>query len=249
MTTFDRIEPHLPELMTELAPARVPDYFDDMLRESVRTRQRPRWSALERWLPMGVIARTSTVRQVPWRPIAVAALLIVLAAAAVALYAGSQSRRLPAPFGPARNGVIATSVNGDIVTVDPTSGATRIIVGGPTSDTEPLFTNLGDRLLFTRTAPGAAPALFMANADGSNARPIIGGDTPVGWLDWTPNGDRIIYTSEVDGVTTTKSWTRRPVRQRHWTSEWRCTARRFGRAMTSSCSTATPGRSGTTSRP
>ena len=79
MTAFDRFEHELPELMTELAAARVPDYLDDMLRQSARTRQRPRWSALERWIPMGVIARTAPVRQVPWRAIAVAALLIVLA--------------------------------------------------------------------------------------------------------------------------------------------------------------------------
>ena len=37
MTAFDRIEPRLPELMAELAPASVPDYFDDMLRQTGRT--------------------------------------------------------------------------------------------------------------------------------------------------------------------------------------------------------------------
>ena len=57
MTAFDRIEPRLPELMAELAPASVPDYFDDMLRQTGRTRQRPAWASLERWLPMDVIAR------------------------------------------------------------------------------------------------------------------------------------------------------------------------------------------------
>jgi hypothetical protein len=87
MTASERFEQQLPELMAELAPARVPDYFDDMLRQSARTRQRPAWSVLERWLPMGVIARTSTVRQVPWRPIVVAALLSGQRAVAV--------RRLP----------------------------------------------------------------------------------------------------------------------------------------------------------
>ena len=103
MTAFDRFEHDLPELMDELAPARVPDYFDDMLRQSARTRQRPRWSALERWLPMGVIARTAPVRQVPWRPIVVAALLVILArAAASPCIAGSRRARRPPPFGPAR---------------------------------------------------------------------------------------------------------------------------------------------------
>ena len=43
MTAFDRIEPRIPELMDELAPAQVPDYFDDMLRQTARTRQRPAW--------------------------------------------------------------------------------------------------------------------------------------------------------------------------------------------------------------
>ena len=29
MTTFERFERAIPELMTELSPARVPDYFDE----------------------------------------------------------------------------------------------------------------------------------------------------------------------------------------------------------------------------
>ena len=100
MTAFDRLEPRIPELMDELAPAQVPDYFDDMLRQTARTRQRPAWSSLERWLPMGVIARTDSIRQVPWRPIAIAALLVVAATTALVLIAGSQRRLPPAPFGP-----------------------------------------------------------------------------------------------------------------------------------------------------
>ena len=48
-------------------------------------RTMPRW-------PLGVIARTDTIREVPWRPIAIAALLIVAAAAALVLIAGSQRR-------------------------------------------------------------------------------------------------------------------------------------------------------------
>ena len=72
MTTFDRFEREIPELMAELAPARVPDYFDDMLQRPPGHDQRPAWSAPERWLPMGVIARTRPMRPLPWRPIAIA---------------------------------------------------------------------------------------------------------------------------------------------------------------------------------
>ena len=98
MTAFDRLEPRIPELMDEFAPANVPDYFDDMLRQTAHTRQRPAWLSLERWLPMGVIARTDTIRQVPWRPIAIAAVLVA-AATALALIAGT-GRPPPSPFGP-----------------------------------------------------------------------------------------------------------------------------------------------------
>ena len=44
MTAFERIEPRLPELLADLAPARVPDYFDDLLLATARTRQRPAWA-------------------------------------------------------------------------------------------------------------------------------------------------------------------------------------------------------------
>ncbi len=121
MTAFDRVERHLPELMDELAAAGVPDYFDDMLRTTTQARQRPAWSNLERWLPMGVIARPLPTRPIPWRLIAVAALLVLLAAAAL-VYVGSR-RVVPAPFGLAGNGALLIgTADGDIVTVDPATG-------------------------------------------------------------------------------------------------------------------------------
>jgi streptogramin lyase len=95
MTGFDRVEVRLSELMDELAPAHVPDYFDTMLGQAARTRQRPAWSAPARWLPTGVIDRAAPVRQVPWRPVLVLALLGLLAAAALVVLSGS---RRPSPL-------------------------------------------------------------------------------------------------------------------------------------------------------
>jgi virginiamycin B lyase len=100
MTAFDRLEARIPELMDELAPARVPDYFDDMLRQTAGTRQRRAWLSIERWVPVGVIARSAPVRQIPWRLIAIAAVVVLAAAAALVLIAGSWRRTPPAPFGP-----------------------------------------------------------------------------------------------------------------------------------------------------
>ena len=71
MTTFDRIEPRLPELIDDLGAATVPDYFDDMLQRATQSRQRPAWSSLERWLPMGVIARPLPRPSLPWRSLAI----------------------------------------------------------------------------------------------------------------------------------------------------------------------------------
>jgi len=51
MSPTDRPTRSLPDLMAELAPPRVPDYFDDMLKATARTRQRPAWTSLERLLP------------------------------------------------------------------------------------------------------------------------------------------------------------------------------------------------------
>jgi Tol biopolymer transport system component len=192
MTTFDRIEPQLPQLMDELAPARVPDYFDDMLRQSARTRQRPAWSALERWLPMGVIALTKPVRQVPWRPIVIAAVLIVLAAASLALIVGSRQRAVPAPFGPADNGdILITSGDGKIVAIDLATGQTTARISGTAVDEDPAFAPDGRTFMFGRTT--GEPGIWVANADGNAAHRVFdstGYDLQT--IEWSAAGDTIV---------------------------------------------------------
>jgi dipeptidyl aminopeptidase/acylaminoacyl peptidase len=168
MTAFDRFEPQLPQLMDELAPARIPDYFDDLLRQTARTRQRSRWSSLERWLPMGVIARTNQARQVPWRPIVVAAMLIVLASVAVALIVGSRPAPAPPPFGPANNGsVLVSSGDGEILAVDLETGQTRALLSGDALDEAPAFAPDGRSFMFRRLTD--EPGIWVADADGTGA--------------------------------------------------------------------------------
>ncbi len=137
MTTFERFERDIPELMTELAPAQVPDYFDDMLRQTASKRQRPAWSYPERWLPMGVIARTAPIRTISWRPIAVLALLMLLIAAALFAYAGS-GPKLPSPFGLARNGqIVFSDATGTIQAADPSAGTYATLVAGSETESRP----------------------------------------------------------------------------------------------------------------
>src|SRR6476661_1371515 len=135
MTAFDRFERSIPELMTELAPLGAPDYVDDLLQRSARTRQRPAWSALERWIPMAdLTGRLATAPRVPWRQVATALLIIALLAVAAAVFVGSRTPKLPAPFGVARNGLLVYASGGDIFTVDPVTGVRTAIVTGPEID-------------------------------------------------------------------------------------------------------------------
>ena len=67
MTPIDRFERHLPDRLAELANAHVPDYFDDLLTQTGRSRQRPAWTFIERWIPMALLtqsgARVRPIRQ------------------------------------------------------------------------------------------------------------------------------------------------------------------------------------------
>ena len=188
MTTFDRFERRLPELIDDLASATVLDYFDDMLQRTTRSRQRPSWSSLERWLPMGVIAQRVPVRPVPWRPIAMVALLGLLAAAAL-IYAGSR-QHTPPPFGLARNGALVIgTADGDIVTVDPATGTTTPLITGPTIDSGPFFSKDGQRIVFDRRAAGPRPQHVVHRECRWIGRPaaLSRPGTEITWFEWAPN--------------------------------------------------------------
>ena len=196
MTAFDRIEPRLPELMAELAPMSVPDYFDDMLRQTGRTRQRPAWASLERWLHMDVVARPVSLRAPVLRPLLILVLIGLLVVAALAVYAGSQRTRLPEPFGPARNGVILLGdADGDISSYDPVSGTTATLVSGATRDFGPWLSRDSTRFVFLREGSDGM-ALWLANADGSNQRALVPAN--VDWFDWSDD-DRIVVSRHHDG--------------------------------------------------
>ena len=196
MTRFDRVEPRLAELITELAAPSLPDYTDDVLARTAGLRQRPRWTLLERWLSMGVLAqRSAYIPRVPWRAVIVAALLIVVVAATLA-WVGSQHRAAP-PFGPARNGLIMYTVDGDLFSWDPESGMSRPLLEGPTDDFTGIYSRDGTKLAFLRRERPAAngePELIsiqVANADGTNPLDVTGPlDAPDQW-DWSPAGDAI----------------------------------------------------------
>ena len=104
MSTARPVESRLPEILEGISAPRTPDYFDDILGQVSRTRQRPGWSFPERWLPMTALSeRVATAPRIPMRMAVVLALLLLGLVVSIVLIAGSQRPAVPAPFGVAGN--------------------------------------------------------------------------------------------------------------------------------------------------
>jgi len=199
MSRTDRPTRSLPDLLEELAPPHVPDYFDDMLRATARTRQRPAWTSLERLLPMQLSARSAPLGLPSWRPlvllVAVAGLLLALAAT---LLAGAKPA-LPPEFGPAKNGlVIFGNETGDVMSVDPVTGETAVVIGGPTHDFGPYLSPDGRMNLFVRTVDGV-DMLYTANIDGSAVK-VFAPAKDADWNEWSPDSKELVYIAQGGGT-------------------------------------------------
>ncbi len=110
---------------------------------------------------------------------AIAIALLVLALAALTIVAiGSRQHRVPPPFGPARNGEIVSSADGDIYLVDPVTHASSPLIAGPTFDFGPVFSRDGTKFSFLRGGPtdcgqpDCGLILVVANADGTGVREL-----------------------------------------------------------------------------
>ena len=203
MMPSGRIDRQLPEILEEISQPRRPDYFDDLVGLTARTRQRPAWTLLERWLPMVDIARQPAIaRQVPWRPIAVLALMLLLLVAGLVLAAGSR-HPLPPPFGLARNGLVAYATDGDIFTADPVTGVSTAIIRGSDTDLEPKWSRDGTRIAFERTADAGSRSgvVYVVHPDGSGLVQV----TPdalseITGYAFSPDGGRLLISAAWKGV-------------------------------------------------
>jgi WD40 repeat protein len=111
---------------------------------------------------------------------------------------------LPPPFGLARNGLVAYGSGGDILIVDPVTGARRVIVPGVSTDTAPIFSPTGTRIAFMRRFDArvdAADLVVIVDADGANELvaegPLAGIDTDA--RAWSPDGRWIAVGSAATG--------------------------------------------------
>jgi hypothetical protein len=198
MTAADRLERDLADWFRETAAPALPYYTDDIVRQATRARQPRRWPFLERWLPMSetMLQPVRLSSPVPWRSIALLALLALAMVAGVALMAGTRPAP-PGPFGLANNGLVAYAEEGDIFTVDPATGTRRQITTGLDEDRIPRWSPDGSRLAFLR-GPGLSQVVIV-DADGGN--PV----TSVDWIaetdedgfEWVPDGSAVAATGRV----------------------------------------------------
>jgi Tol biopolymer transport system component len=202
MSAFDRsgrFETELSEILTEIVSPRLPDYVDDLLARTAVTRQRPRWTFLERWLPMDLTARPVPFPAPPWRILATIAVLLALLAAGL-LIAGSQQPRVPAPFGPARNGALLFG-EGDIYVRDSLTGSSTMLIGGSSDDFAASFTRDGTRVTFLRRTEGIAGTpserlqAWIANRDGSQPKAITEPMSAPDWFDLSPDDSLLVVAA------------------------------------------------------
>ena len=197
MTTepFDR---RLSSWMAEDAAGRVPNHLAEVLVATRATRQRPSGSSPERWLPVDI-----TFRPVPFvfgRGPRLSIIIALLVATAVVTYllAGAWQTRVPAPFGPARNGALASWAGGDIYLAEPDGTAPRLLIGGPTFDIAPWFSRDGTKLVFLRDA-GLSATLMLAAQDGSGVRAITDPLNGLDWFEWSPGDDAVAIVHTESG--------------------------------------------------
>jgi hypothetical protein len=194
----DRFERDLPDLLAQLAPRAVPDYRDDIVRQTAHIRQRPAWMFPERWLPVSVVtSRAFAAPPIPWRVVGLVALLLLALAVGLVFVAGSQ-RHVPAPFGPAANGLVAYEAGGDIFTADPLTGVAKAVVSGTQMDLRPVFSRDGTHFVFERTTDIYMPGrLIVARPDGTDL--VVVTPEPVAGLDPGPAASAQ-YTFSPDGT-------------------------------------------------
>jgi hypothetical protein len=201
MTLNDGFERTVSDWLDEQAGRGAPGYLDEVLSRTTRTRQRPAWSSLERWLPVDLTAQPRFLaRPTLGKALLVGAVLLALIGIAI-VAVGSRVQRVPAPFGLAANGQIAYWADGDILVADPDGTHAHTVTSGPTEDFAPGYTRDGTQLTFLRTVSPHEATLMIAAPDGSGVRSILNEPlTDATWFDSSPDSRSLAVAHAVNGV-------------------------------------------------
>lgn len=197
MTADDRFGRSVSVWLHDRARDGAPDYLDEVLDRTAATRQRPGWALVGWWLPASVTAPTSPSAVPRAGRLVLVGLLIIAVVVAAIVAVGSSERRLPPPFGLARNGLIVTAFGGQLYTLDPLTGATTALAPKPVdgSDFGPMFSRDGTKLLYARGLLGGRVELVVSNTDGTGATVVSPAVEGLDQVDWSPDGTRLVFLS------------------------------------------------------
>jgi Tol biopolymer transport system component len=206
MNASHDIERDLARWMEVVAPSRAPDNLAPGIIERTRSlRPRPGWLArlMEPPMQTQLSLRNYFGSGRSLRLILVGLLILTLAVGGVIV--GSQLVRpapLPPPFGLAGNGLLASSVDGEIVLTQPDGSNVRRLVLPFEGVTGASFSRAGTRIAAWATPDGRGiqKSLIVANADGSGAFEVDRAnlvDEP-GAIDWSPDDRRLAFSASDD---------------------------------------------------
>ncbi len=170
-----------------------------MLQQTAGHGQRPAWSFPERWLPVEITARPLSMRSFSWRPLVVLALVAALIVAGLAVYVGSRNR-VPAPFGPAGNGLLMYRGTDDsIVSLDPNNGAQATVLPASDAIRDPALSRDGRRVALIETTPQLS-TIVVEDLDGSHRTTLAGMYRFIGGAEWSPDGSKVAFLADEKGV-------------------------------------------------
>jgi Tol biopolymer transport system component len=198
MDRSTRVERALPALFDELAQARTPDYLEAAIERASSRSQRPVWTLPERWLPVELVTTRVPSTRIPWRQLGVLALLAILLAAMLAVYAGSQ-RPLPDPFGPAVNGRVVYSKGGDVLVRDTLDGMSRPLIATADTELAESLSPRGTQVLIVRPI-GELLDFFATTIDGKGEVHLGGPYLNVDGISWAPDESSVAIAHDVDGM-------------------------------------------------
>jgi hypothetical protein len=169
----------------------APGYLDEVLARTTRTRQRPAWSSLERWLPVSVGSRTQVIPI--RRSLAFVALVSALILAGVVLLLSAVGQKRPPSLGAAVNGHIAFA-DGDSLRFAGADGIVGPQVAAVPGGAVALTFSPDGRHLAYRTLDLSHPSIVIAGSDGSRPIQVRAGDSAADEpIAWSPDSRRVAF--------------------------------------------------------
>lgn len=188
MTARNDFDGVVSDWLAEKAGGGSPDYLDEILARTTRTRQRPSWSSFGRWLPVSVAPRALPA-PLP-RSLVPVALVAVLALVAALFVLSVASQPRPPSLGAIVNGQIAFA-DGDAIRLADAAGTVGpVVIAVPGGAAGLTFSPDGRHLAYLVGDP-AARSIVIVDPDGSHPIRVdkLAGEP----ITWSPDSRRIAF--------------------------------------------------------